>query len=134
MLKLMKEQEANGGYLIRKVSELSLYRKADNNMLEFCTKKIVNGKFGPCFMYGEYEKAKFCSLAKNQKTFEKKGYMVEQMDYELIVRYTGRLTAKGNPICNVEIKGLTKSFPDKIDTSIMNDSYFLYVLNTNNQA
>jgi hypothetical protein len=128
VLNLLKEQEENGGFLIRKSTELEL-RDLDGN---FVSNNIINGKYGPCFMFGtEKEGFNFCGLAKKQSTFEKKGYNVISKNYNLKVVFTGRLTKSGYAERIVEFISMNESIDAVIDITINNRSYDLFKLRQN---
>lgn len=125
VLGLLKEQEENGGFLITKVTELEL-RNTDGS---FVSSNIINGKYGACFMWGSEQNGfQFCGLAKKQSTFEKKGFVVVAKNYELKVRYTGKVTKGGYADRVVELVSTSETIENTIDISIDNRSYDLFKL------
>lgn len=48
---------------------------------EIVSDRLVNGKFGMCWIVGSGDDVKFVGLAKKAKTYESKGYAVVRMTY-----------------------------------------------------
>lgn len=71
MIRIMEEQIENGGFTDREMLVLVL---CDLETGEHLTERIIQGKYGPCFMIPG-ETPTFVGLAKQQKTFERKGYI-----------------------------------------------------------
>lgn len=127
VLALLLEQEANGGYIYKTITELELQTLNG----EFVSNKIVAGRYGSCFMWGNDEfGVKFCGLSKKQSTFAKKGFVVVTKHYNLKIKYTGTVTKGGYADCIVELVDLNTTINQEVDTMAKNNNYALYKLKT----
>lgn len=127
VLDLLKQQEANDGYIYKTITELEL-QTLEGKVL---SNKIVKGRFGYCFVWDtDSEGVKFCGLSKKQSTFEKKGFVVVSKHYEVKIRYNGFLTKSGYADCVVELINVTASIDTTIDDSTRNNNYALFKLKT----
>lgn len=62
------------------------------------SERIVNGKFGACWIIGSGDSVSFISTAKKMTTYNKKGYKVMQRVFTLEYYYTNRLNKNGDLI------------------------------------
>lgn len=118
MLYNVLEQEENGGFC-KEIAYAYELQDMDGNVL---STKLVNGKFGLCFIIKKSEHdVCFVGATKNQSTFAKKGFKVITKTYELKVVYTGTLNSKfANR--SVELISVSDSVQDKLDYNLGADT------------
>jgi len=118
MLHNVLEQEENGGFC-KEIAYAYELQDMDGNVL---SKRLVNGKFGLCFIIQHSENnVSFVGATKNQSTFAKKGFKIVTKIYEFKVIYTGTLNSKfANR--SVELISLSETMQDKVDYNIGADT------------
>lgn len=89
------------------------------------SEKIVDGRYGPCWIIGSDNNVSFVGVAKKAATYEKKGYRVMTRQMKVEYYFTGKIIngsciTKGRVLSNDVIN----EFPPKQDTHINSIAYF----------
>lgn len=65
------------------ITEETIDRLIDIKTGDVVSDRIVNGKFGLCWIIGDGDSVQFVGVAKRQKTYESKGFSVSRVTYTM---------------------------------------------------
>jgi len=85
-IRVLSQQQKNGGYLEKEVVTVQLY---DLRHGTFITDKVVNTKYGRAFLYHFERTPMWVSIAKRQSTYSKKGYQLRVKKYRFKAVFSG---------------------------------------------
>ncbi len=119
--RLLTEQLTSGAF--KEIVQLSILCDLNGKQV---SDKIVQGRFGACWLIGGGDNVSFVGVAKKPATYEKKGYKVMTREIELEWYYLTKMSKKGELISRARILSdtLKDAMPEHQDTSMRRELYF----------